>query len=68
MNVVDKDVIKYKIKCCKKYRNKLIRHLASDFSSAFIIITPTKKGDLIVDFSLKTDTYFHIVDNLKIVK
>ena len=61
----NREVIKYEISYVKKYKNELIKHLSSDFSNAFIIITPTKKGDIIIDFSLDVDEYFKIIDKLK---
>lgn len=61
----NREVIKYEISYVKKYKNELIKHLSSDFSNAFIIIAPTKKGDIIIDFSLDVDEYFKIIDKLK---
>lgn len=61
----NREVIKYEISYVKKYKNELIKHLSSDFSNAFIIIVPTKKGDIVIDFSLDVDEYFKIIDKLK---
>lgn len=41
---------------------EFIKHLSCDFSNAFILLSPNEEQDIIVDFTLNTDTYFKIID------
>ena len=43
----------------------IVRYLSCDFSNAFIIISPNEDQDIIVDFTLLTDPYFKLIDELK---
>ena len=51
----------------KELKEDFIKTLSNEFSHAYIIITPDKKG-LIVDFSLDISVYDALTEKLKIKK
>ena len=55
----------YKISYIKELKEDFIKTLSNEFSHAFIIVAPDKKG-LIVDFSLDVSFYAAITEKLKI--
>ena len=57
----------YKISFIKELKEDFIKTLSNEFSHAYIIMAPDKKG-LIVDFSLDTSVYDMITEKLKIKK
>lgn len=62
----DKLAVKYSVDYHTKYSiMDLVKHLSCDFSNAFIIISPTEKQDIIVDFTLDSDQYFKLIDKVK---
>ena len=62
----DKLAVKYSVGYHTKHNiMDLVKHLSCDFSNAFIIISPTEKQDIIVDFTLEADQYFKLIDKVK---
>ena len=59
--------IKYKVSFIEELKDEFIKTLADEFTHAYIIIAPDKKG-IIVDFSLPIDAYDKITEKLKIKK
>ena len=62
-----KKAICYKISFIKELKEDFIKTLSKEFSHAYIIIAPDKKG-LIADFSLDISFYDAITEKLKIKK
>ena len=60
-------VICYKISFIKELKEDFIKTLSNEFTHAYIIIAPDKKG-VIADFSLDTSVYDMITEKLKIKK
>ena len=57
-------VICYKISYIKELKEDFIKTLSNEFSGAYIIIAPDKKG-LIVDFSLDISFYAALTEAIK---
>ena len=57
----------YKISFIEELKEEFIKTLSNEFSGAYIIIAPDKKG-LIADFSLDISVYDTITEKLKIKK
>ena len=57
----------YKISFIKELKEDFIKTLSNEFSHAYIIMAPDKKG-LIADFSLDNSVYDMITEKLKIKK
>ena len=57
----------YKISFIEELKEEFIKTLSNEFSGAYIIIAPDKKG-LIADFSLDISVYDAITEKLKIKK
>ena len=57
----------YKVSFIKELKEDFIKTLSNEFSHAYIIIAPDKKG-VIADFSLDTSVYDMITEKLKIKK
>ena len=57
-------VICYKISFIKELKEEFIKTLSNEFSGAYIIIVPDKKG-LIADFSLDISDYDAITEKIK---
>ena len=62
-----KKVICYDVSFIKELKEDFIKTLSNEFSHAYIIIAPDKKG-VIADFSLDTGVYDMITEKLKIKK
>ena len=62
-----KKVICYEVSFIKELKEDFIKTLSNEFSHAYIIIAPDKKG-VIVDFSLDIGVYDMITEKLKIKK
>ena len=62
-----KKVICYDVSFIKELKEDFIKTLSNEFSHAYIIIAPDKKG-IIVDFSLPIDVYDKITEKLRIKK
>ena len=62
-----KQVICYEVSYIKELKEDFIKTLSNEFSHAYIIIAPDKKG-VIADFSLDTGVYDMITEKLKIKK
>lgn len=63
----NRKAICYKISFIKELKEDFIKTLSNEFSHAYIIMAPDKKG-LIADFSLDTSVYDAITEKLKIKK
>ena len=60
----DRIAICYKISFIKELKEDFIKALSNEFSNAYIVIAPGKKG-LIADFSLDTSVYDAITKGIK---
>ena len=47
---------------------EFIKHLGVDFSNAFILISPTEKQDIIVDFTMNADDYYKVLESNEIIR
>ena len=61
----NRKVICYNVSFIKELKEDFIKTLSNEFSHAFIIVAPDKKG-LIVDFSLDVSFYADVTEKLKI--
>ena len=63
----NRKVICYNVSFIKELKEDFIKTLSNEFSHAFIIVAPDKKG-LIVDFSLDVSFYADVTEKLKVKK